>query len=242
MNSENMKLKEEKTKKIANDEQTKEKMNDEITNVNEEEIKRRMNTIIHARQISPLADSIINYLSIGICLFVYGCYLLGFFNVDKDQYMQFFMGYFLVGGIALYIVGIINWYEGKELIFLIDFILSFLFITLFLKDQYIGNISDSLGAYDNDQLQGVFYIMLFCFVFAIGISSKRKGFLYIMNYAVLFVSFVFLFAYKFFKTEILKTIDGYMLILCGALYWATGTLRLLNSPVNAYIKFLEPSD
>ena len=113
---------------------------------------------------------------------------------------------------------------------------------LFLKNQNLGSISDYLGTYNNDKLQGIFYIMLFCLILVIGISSKEKGLIYIIYYAVLFISYVFLFAYKFFKNDIIKTIDCYMFIVCGALYWITGVLKMLNSSLKNNIKILEPSD
>ncbi len=242
MNSENIKLKGESIKIINETELKNNKNNDEITASNEEELKNIGDPLIHIREVSSFADSVINYFCIGICSFIQGCYLLEFFEMENEQNLQFYMGYHLVAGIVLYIIGIINWYEGKELIFLIDFILSFLFITLFLKNQNIGSISDYLGKYDNDNLQGIFYVMLFCFILIIGLSSKRKGFFFVIDYVVLLVSYDFLFAYKFFQKDLLKTIDGYTFIICGALFWITGSLKLLNSNVNAFIQLLEPSD
>ena len=180
MNSENIKLKGESIKIINETELKNNKNNDEITASNEEELKNIGDPLIHIREVSSFADSVINYFCIGICSFIQGCYLLEFFEMENEQNLQFYMGYHLVAGIVLYIIGIINWYEGKELIFLIDFILSFLFITLFLKNQNIGSISDYLGKYDNDNLQGIFYVMLFCFILIIGLSSKRKGFFFVI--------------------------------------------------------------
>ncbi len=84
--------------------------------------------------------------------------------------------------------------------------------------------------------------MLFCLILVIGVSSKEKGLLYIIDYAVLFITYVFLFAYKFFKNDIIKKIDCYMFIVCGALYWITGILKILNSSLKTNIKILDPSD
>lgn len=242
MNSEDINLKEGgHSIKVINNGKKKD-FNDDKTTINEETQITGISTVIHIRQIASLADSIINYFAIGICFFIYGCIGLEWFKGAEEASLKFYLGYYLVGGITLYIIGIINWYEGKGLIFIIDFILSFLFITLFLKNQNLGSISDYLGTYNNDKLQGIFYIMLFCLILFIGISSKEKGLIYIIDYAVLFISYVFLFAYKFFKNDIIKTIDCYMFIVCGALYWITGVLKMLNSSLKNNIKILEPSD
>ena len=82
--------------------------------------------------------------------------------------------------------------------------------------------------YNNNKLQGLFYILLFCFLLIIAISSKNKKIIYCIDYGVLFVTFVLLFEYKFFKTKIIKTIGGYAFIVSGALFWITGILKLFN--------------
>ena len=79
--------------------------------------------------------------------------------------------------------------------------MSFLFMTLYLKNQTLENLAGKVSENDTDKLQGIFYILLFCFILVIGISSKEKGIVYIFDYAVLFITYVFLFAYKFFKNE-----------------------------------------
>ena len=212
-------------------------------NIKEEKIiKINIIPLIQIRQIPFLSESIINYFAIGICHFVYGCFGLEWFNISEEENKSFYLGYFLIGGICLYIIGIINWYEGKELVYLIDFVLSFLFITLFLKNKNLGNISDYLGTYDNDKIQGIFYILLFCFILVVGISSKDIGIVYIFDNAILFVSYVFLFAYKFFKNKIIGNIDNYMFIVAGGLFWLTGIFKLLNNLLESSIVIFEPTD
>ena len=236
-------------KKLKQDDEIKIKksnqkiIKDDNTTINEEDIKSKINTntLIHIRQFSSFAESILNYLVIGMCFFIYGCHGLEWFKIAEKENLLFFSGYFLMAGITLYIIGIVNWYEGKELIFLTNFILSFLFIALFVKNQNLGYISDNFGD-ANDKLQGVFYIVFFCFILIIGISAKTKGDIYIIDYYILLLSYVFLFAYKFFKNDTLKKIDSYIFIVCGAFYWITGIFKILNSSHYVNIKILEPSD
>ena len=220
----------------------KELKNDKIKE-EEEKIDEEINIpLINYRQIQLLSESIINYFSMGICFFIYGCYGLKWFNVTEEENNSFYLGYFLIGGIILYLIGIINWYEGKELISLINFIFAFLFMALFLKNQNLGNVTDYSGKYNNDKLQGIFYILFFCFIFVIGISSKQKGIIFIIDKAVLFVSYVFLFAYKFFKNDMIKKIGAYFFIVCSGLYWITGTFKFFNDLIDFSIVILEPSD
>ena len=247
MKSEDINLKElcpTKTNiKELNKEQEKNIINSDESLLKKEKIqKMEIQPFIQIRQISFLSESIINYFVIGICFFIYGCYGLEWLNIHEEENESFYIGYFLVCGIIIYIIGLFNWYEGKELIFLIDFIFSFLFISLYLKNRNLGNITDYLGKNDNDKLQSIFYILLFCFIFIIGISSKEKGIIYIISNAVIFIIYVFLFAYKFFKNDIIKKIDSYMFIVSGALFWIIGIFKFINSLMNNSIIILVPSD
>ena len=66
MNSENIKLKGESIKIINETELKNNKNNDEITASNEEELKNIGDPLIHIREVSSFADSVINYFCIGI--------------------------------------------------------------------------------------------------------------------------------------------------------------------------------
>ena len=108
--------------------------NENTTLIEEEYDIPKYSPLIHIRQYSYLSESIINYIGIGLCLFIHGCHGLEWFDVENERNNQFYFGYYLLSGIILYIIGILNWYEGKELIFLLDFLLSFLFIAISLKN------------------------------------------------------------------------------------------------------------
>ena len=242
MISEDIRLKESAGIKMNPRNKSKDENNDDKTTVENEEIMETIIPLINTKRIFILSDSIINYFSIGICFVIYGLHGLEWLNVSEEKNRAFYLGYFLVSGICLYVIGIFNWYEGKELIFLIDFIMSFLFLTLFFKYQELGFITDTLGFNDNDKLQSIFYILFFCFIFVIGISSKDKGLIHIINYASLFVTYAFLFVYKYFKHDIIKIINCYIFIVCGAFFWITGILKLMNSMLSITFRFMEPSD
>ena len=174
MHSEEKELKEtvRSNAKLMKKEKLKKDNGDDKTTINEE-IKYEIKPLVNIRQISFLSESVINYFAISICFFIYGCHGLEWFKINDENNKNFYLGYFLVSGISLYIIGIINWYEGKRLIFLINFIFSFLFIALFFKNQKLENFAQLT---DNDKIEGVFYILLFSLILIIGISSKEKGF------------------------------------------------------------------
>ena len=146
--------------------------------------------------------------------------------------------HYIFAGISLYIIGVLNWYEGKELLFLFDFLFSFYFIILFLKKKI------TIEEVENLKLEGLFYILFFAFILIIGISAKDKGIIFIINYGVLFFGFVFLFADKFFNNnKVVKYIYCYSFIVSAGLLWIIGVLKLINNGlVNKSIKILDPSD
>ena len=78
---------------------------------------------MNIRKISTLSDSIINYFSIGICLFLNSAYNLKWFKLHDNE--KFSFAFFIFAAGVLYIIGIFNWYEGKEILFLFDFVLCF---------------------------------------------------------------------------------------------------------------------
>ena len=215
------------------------KINDKNLDSKEYEIGNEM-PLINYRKISNLSDSTINYFVISITLFINSATELDWFKLK--EYANFSLSYFLFAGVCLYIVGILNWYEGKELLFLFDFIFAFYFLSsFFCNNLYFINIPEK-SANDNGKLQGIFYILFFAFLLIIGLSAKTKGIIYVIDYAVLFLGFMFLFAYKFFENKWIKYIYSYIFIVAAALLWVTGILKLINNGLAKSIAFLDPTD
>jgi len=235
-----MEIKEkQKIKIVKEDENNQDKKTDTPEDNQEKkdlEYNKQELPFINVRKISTLSDSVINYFVISISLFMYSAYNLEWFDLNKSD--KFVIGYYIFAGITLYIIGILNWYEGKELLFLFDFIFSFYFIILFFKKQI------TIAEVENLKLEGLFYILFFAFILIIGISSKEKGIIFTINYGVVFFGYVFLFADKFFNNnKIIKYIHCYAFIVSAGLLWAIGVLKLINNGLlNKSIIILDPSD
>ena len=206
--------------------------NNEISNNNKE--KKKPEIKMNVRKILTLSDSIINYFSIGVCFFLNSAYNLGWFKLKDNT--KFLFTYFLFAGLVLYIIGIMNWYEGKEILFLLDFILCFYFLTLYFKEGHYKYILDDMSnniidKYNNNfEIQEVFYILIFCLFFVMGFSAFRKGLIYIINYFILFIGFLFLFIHCYFDQEKdwINKVYSYLFIVSGALMWIIGILKIIN--------------
>ena len=211
------------------------KNNQDYDNTKSPEEKVNKNGIpkLIVRKISTLSDSIINYFAIGICLFLQSAYNLNWFDMEDNKIKIYII--FIFAAVVLYTIGIFNWYEGKELLFLFDFILSFYFLTIYFKEEYKGKISEKFNTNiisdsDNNKLQAIFYILIFCLFFIIGFSAFKKGIIYIVNYFILFVGFVFLFIDFYWNknhTWITK-VHYYIFIVSGVLMWIIGILKIIN--------------
>ena len=211
------------------------KNNQDQDNTKSQEEKVNKNGIpkLIVRKISTLSDSIINYFVIGICLFLQSAYNLNWFDMEDNKIKIYII--FIFAAVVLYTIGIFNWYEGKELLFLFDFILSFYFLTIYFKEEYKGKISEKFNTNiisdsDNNKLQAIFYILIFCLFFIIGFSAFKKGIIYIVNYFILFVGFVFLFIDFYWNknhTWITK-VHYYIFIVSGVLMWIIGILKIIN--------------
>ena len=188
------------------------------------------------RKYPFVSASIINYLVIGICLFIYGITELEWYKSNTN--ILFYKGYFLFSGIILYIIGIINWYEGKELIFLVDFIYSFYFISLFLLENKTLTITEK----ENDQLHGTFYVILSCLIICITISNLHKGKIYIINYAILFFGYLFLFFHKYISIKWAIKVYSYIFIVSGAIFWIIGLLKIIDNELENSLYILQPTD
>ena len=186
--------------------------NKDNTKPPEEKVIKNEIPKMNIRKISTLSDSIINYFSIGICLFLNSAYNLGWLELDHNK--KFSFAFFIFAAGVLYIIGIFNWYEGKEILFLFDFILSFYFLTIYFKEE---NYIKILGKFKVD-------------IFDSNENYKLKGIIYIVNYFILFVGFVFLFIDFYWEKKYnwIDDVHYYIFLVSGALMWIIGILKIVN--------------
>ena len=228
------------------------KPDDKVTNISEEQkpkndieigMKKKFIPLINYKMNPLLSSSILNYMTIGITLAIYGCVERKFFKLHENK--KVCQKYYFISGIVLYISGIFDWYDGKELLYLADFVLSFYFESLYLNeirndDKYF-NVLDTTD--ENKKLRGTFYILLFLLFLCIAISYKSKGKFYIVDHAALFIGFIFLFLNKYFDATWIDKAYSYIFIVIGALFWLTGLLKMIdNFLANVSIIFLYPTD
>ena len=230
--------------------------NDKITNISAEKndddnainVKKRVIPLIHYKLNPILSTSILNYLSIGISLAIFGCDKKNFFKLQGHRPLR--INYYFVSAIILYISGIFDWIDGKELLFLVDFILSFYFFSLYFLEEnenklkIIKNSEKTIEkSRDEDELYGTFYVTLFLLFLCIAVSYKNKGKFYIIDYSVLVLGFIFLFLHRYFDAGWMEDAYSYIFIADGILFWISGLLKMIDNVMNNHsIIFISPTD
>ena len=224
--------------------------NDKITNISAEKndddnainVKKRVIPLIHYKLNPILSTSILNYLSIGISLAIFGCDKKNFFKLQGHRPLR--INYYFVSAIILYISGIFDWIDGKELLFLVDFILSFYFFSLYFREETEKKIALTIAIESkNDELQGTFYVTLFLFFLCIAVSYKNKGKFYIIDYSVLVLGFIFLFLHRYFNAGWMEDAYSYIFIADGILFWISGLLKMIDNVMNNHsIILISPTD
>ena len=224
--------------------------NDKITNISAEKndddnainVKKRVIPLIHYKLNPILSTSILNYLSIGISLAIFGCDKKNFFKLQGHRPLR--INYYFVSAIILYISGIFDWIDGKELLFLVDFILSFYFFSLYFREETEKKLALTIAIESkNDELQGTFYVTLFLFFLCIAVSYKNKGKFYIIDYSVLVLGFIFLFLHRYFDAGWMEDAYSYIFIADGILFWISGLLKMIDNVMNNHsIVLISPTD
>ena len=205
----------------------------EINEFPKEREKKEKNPKLNVKKLSNLSESIVNYFAIAVCLFLNSAYNLEWFNLENHR--SFIYSYFIFAAVLLYIIGIMNWYEGKDLLFLFNFILCFYFLVQFFNNNSmfdLDKINNTIinTSVDNVKLQSMFYIIIFCLFFVLGLSSYKKGIVFIINYFILFVAFAFLFFDYYYKQKYswMKKGYSYSFIVSGCFMWIIGVIKFIN--------------
>ena len=181
--------------------------------------------IFNIRLTNQLSDSILNYFSMSVGLFFYGC-LSAEIIVKKNNTESIFYEILLITGIIQIFLGIYDWYKGKTLTLLTNILFGILFISWYFKYYEILKKKED---YRDLKYEGVLYILFVVISLTLIIAAKNKGTMYSINYLVLAISFAFVVVEKYAHKDWAKTTFGYAFIVTGALFWITGLLRILNN-------------
>ena len=192
--------------------------------MNEKLEKKITGLLFHVRLDNQLSDSILNYFSMSVALFFYGCRYAELTFAKNTESLIYEI--IFICGIVQIILAIYDWYKGKSLTLFTNILFGLLFISWYYKYQRILKKEPN---YKDKQYEGIIYILLFALALVLIISVKNKSIMYSINYLVLAVSFAFVIVDKYAHKDWSKKTFGYCFIVLGGLFWITGLLRFINA-------------
>ena len=181
-------------------------------------------TVIHVKCRNQLSDSIVNYFTMAIGFYMFGCIKAQIFKNENDKFLYWNI---MIAGIAQIALGVYDWYKGKSLYILINFSYGLLFISWFMKNKLIED-HQSIDIKEDEEYEGALYIIWFILTIIIVFGLKNKGILYIIDFLILAIGFIFLFLDKYIDKNWSKKTYGIIFIVSGGLFWLTGVLRIFN--------------
>ena len=185
-----------------------------------EDIQKR---VIHVKCRNQLSDSIVNYFTMAIGFYMFGCIKAQIFKNENDKFLYWNI---MVAGIAQIALGVYDWYKGKSLYILINFSYGLLFISWFMKNKLTED--QSIHINEDEEYEGALYIIWFILTIIIVFGLKNKGIIYIIDFLILAIGFIFLFLDKYIDKNWSKKTYGIIFIVSGGLFWLTGVLRIFN--------------
>ena len=198
-----------------------------INNINgnkiEQTLEKIQKQVFHVQCKNKLSDSILNFFTMAIGFFMFGCIHAEIIFSENIKY--YFYGNIIIAGIAQSLLGIYDWHKGKSLSVLIDFCFGLLFISWFFKYYLIAKEEIK----QDDIYEGTLYIIWCLLTIIIIIAVKNKGIIYSLDYLAVTVGFVFIIVDKYADKSWIKRTYGYTFIVSGIFFWVTGLLRLMNT-------------
>ena len=218
--------------------QMKEKPKEVIIEIKKKKKKKKEKEIIDKIKIKKLNDyptSIYPYFFISFGLFYLSC------NAAWNEYGSSSLSIpFLIIGIIQYILGIIDFYQGNNFLFILNIIIGLRYLNFFLNYFEINGLKRTNKIFSN--VQGMIDFILFAFFAVFSILMKEEGIFNIINYFFLTLTtgFFVLSGFSESYTAIIK-IAGYFLFINSISFLFTGIVLVIHDTFRKpLIKFVEP--
>ena len=187
--------------------------------------------LVNIRRTSNLAVAPINTFSLAIMLFMFAAPLMHWCSLKSPTF-----GVSLAcGGVCLYIMGIYNWYQNKNILCFIDFMFSFLNLLICYFVRTVEDKSDEkLVAIFENYMIATFFVLILVALAALAVASKKKGLIHLVYLGLLILSdvFIIVWIYRFEKGDKhlkrLRKVAGYFMFVASLALWYTGVGRFIN--------------
>ena len=168
--------------------------------------------------------SVPNFFALAMGLYMFAAPMMGWIDYESPTLGTALM----FGGICNYLIGFYDWYQGRTIISVIDFIFGLLHLVYFYTAD-LGKYGIWVPYDYYTYMQGVFYSLWFAILLFIIISLKGRGCMYLCYMFLLALASVFMIIWEFSQRTWPRKVAGYILLVASVFIWYTGLGRLMSS-------------
>lgn len=211
---------------------------DNIKIKEEKKIEKKKKEIIPAVKIKKIEyypTSIYSYFLISFGLFFLSC------NSAWSKYGSSSLSIpFLIIGIIQYILGIYDYFQGNNYLFIQNIIFGIRYINFFLNYFEINGLRRTKKLFSN--MQGVIDFIIFIFTCIYTLIMRNQGNIYFLNYFFLSVTIAFFILSGFGEDlKVIIKISGYLLFFNSLSFFFLGMCLVINDTFKKkVVKFVEP--
>ena len=147
---------------------------------------------------------------------------------------------FLIIGIIQYILGIYDFYQGNNFLFILNIIVGIRYINFFMNYFEINGLKRTKKLFSS--MQGIIDFIFFIFICIFTIIMKGEGIIYFINFFFLVITTAFFILSGYAESyPIIIKINGYLLFFNSFCFFLTGVILVLHDTYKKkLVKFVEP--
>ena len=168
--------------------------------------------------------SVPNFFALAMGLYMFAAPMMGWIDYESPTLGTALM----FGGICNYLIGFYDWYQGRTMLSVVDFLFGILHLVYYYTAD-LGKYSIWVPNEYHTYMQGVFYCLWFFILIFIIISTKDRGCMHSMYMFLLAFASIFLIVWHFSKRTWPRKVAGYIIFVASILIWYTGLGRLMGN-------------
>ena len=198
-------------------------------------IKKEILPKVKIKKLMSYPTSIYPYFFISFGLLYLSC------NAAWSEYGSSSLSIpFLIIGIIQYILGIYDFYQGNNFLFILNIIVGIRYINFFMNYFEINGLKRTKKLFSS--MQGIIDFIFFIFICIFTIIMKGEGIIYCINFFFLAITTAFFILSGYAESyPIIIKINGYLLFFNSFCFFLTGIILVLHDTYKKkLVKFVEP--
>ena len=177
---------------------------------------------INYRRTAFFGLSVVDFWAAAYSLFMMAAPMMGWIHYETPSLASAFW----FGGLCEYIHGFYNWYQGRTILSLINWLYGLLHWVFFYTAE-LGKYQIYVPPEYHTYMQGTFYIFWLIIMLVLLIALKDRGLIYMWNFFLLVLALIFIIVWEFSKRSWARKVAGYLIFIACIFIWLTGLGRLI---------------